>query len=127
MTIIISNISFLSIILFEVTILLEFCMNSSQLTTKYSNHVAQYNRYYALLIDQIAHIYHICEKQCIEYIFRVSHILQLILQAFKRGKYLPILHQTTCDNYFVIKCFVKLNMVSVHSYLLNASSLFNTI
>ena len=41
-------------------------------------------------------------------IFRVSHILQLILQQIvakyeKRGKYMLILHEATCDSYFIVK------------------------
>ena len=42
-------------------------------------------------------------------IFRVSHILQLISRAFeiiakheKRGKYMPILQDKPCDNYFIV-------------------------
>ena len=43
-------------------------------------------------------------------IFRVSHILQLIEKKYeKRGKYLPILHEATCDNYFIVKCLFKSN------------------
>ena len=41
-------------------------------------------------------------------IFRVSHILQLITAKYeKRGKYLSILHEATCDNYFIVKCLSK--------------------
>ena len=38
-----------------------------------------------------------------------SHILQLeiIAKYEKRGKYLPILHEATCDNYFIVKCLFK--------------------
>ena len=41
-------------------------------------------------------------------IFRVSHILQLICNLIiaryeKLGKYLPTLHEATCDNYFIVK------------------------
>ena len=48
-------------------------------------------------------------------IFRVSHILQLILQQIiakyeKRGKYMLILHEATCDNYFVVKWLLKSNV-----------------
>ena len=28
----------------------------------------------------------------------------------KRGRYLPILHEATCDNYFIVKCLLKSNM-----------------
>ena len=50
-------------------------------------------------------------------IFRVSHILQftskiiikIIAKYEKRGKYLPILHEVTCYNYFIVKCLLKSN------------------
>ena len=49
-------------------------------------------------------------------IFRVSHICNLFHEASeitakyeKRGKYLPILHEATCDNYFIVKCLFYLN------------------
>ena len=31
----------------------------------------------------------------------------------KRGKYLPILHEATCDNYFIVKCLLKSNVARV--------------
>ena len=31
----------------------------------------------------------------------------------KRGKYLPILQEATCDNYFIVKCLFKLNVSRV--------------
>ena len=31
----------------------------------------------------------------------------------KRGKYLPILHETMCNNYFIVKCLLKSNVVRV--------------
>ena len=43
-------------------------------------------------------------------IFRVSHILQLkeiIAKYEKWEKYLPILHEAKCDNYFIAKCSLK--------------------
>ena len=48
-------------------------------------------------------------------IFRVSHILQLILQQIiakyeKGGKYMLILHEATCDSYFVVKWLLKSNV-----------------
>ena len=45
-------------------------------------------------------------------IFRVSHILQHeIIAKYEEREYdLRILHEVTCDNYFTIKCFLKLNM-----------------
>ena len=42
-------------------------------------------------------------------IFRIFHILQLIAKYEKRGKYLPILYEVTCDNYFIVKCLLKSN------------------
>ena len=35
---------------------------------------------------------------------------EVITKYKKRGKYLPILHETTCDNYFVVKYLLKLNV-----------------
>ena len=32
---------------------------------------------------------------------------QIIAKYEKRGKYLPILHKATCDNYFTVKCLFK--------------------
>ena len=44
-------------------------------------------------------------------IFQLSHIL---LPKFeKRGKYLPILLEATCDNYFIVKCLLKLNVARI--------------
>ena len=45
-------------------------------------------------------------------ILQVSHILQreIIAKYEKREYDLPILHEVTCDNYFTIKCLLKLNM-----------------
>ena len=42
----------------------------------------------------------------------VSHILQheIIAKYEKREYDLPILHEVTCDNYFTIKCLLKINM-----------------
>ena len=31
----------------------------------------------------------------------------------KRGKYLPILHESTCDNYFTVQCLLKSNVARV--------------
>ena len=36
-------------------------------------------------------------------IFAVSYIWQITAKYEKRGKYLPILHEETCDNYFIVK------------------------
>ena len=34
----------------------------------------------------------------------------IIAKYQKRGKYLSILHDTTCDNYFIFKCLLKSNV-----------------
>ena len=36
-------------------------------------------------------------------IFAVSYIWQITAKYEKQGKYLPILHEETCDNYFIVK------------------------
>ena len=41
----------------------------------------------------------------------------------KRAKYLPILHEATCDNYFIVKSLFKKNVF----YLLIVSGLLNMI
>ena len=53
-------------------------------------------------------------------IFRVSHIVQLISRAFeiiakneKRGKYMPILHDKPCDNYFIVILVLDLVMTTL--------------
>ena len=33
----------------------------------------------------------------------------LIAKYEKEGKYLPILHEATCNNYFIVKCLFNLN------------------
>ena len=38
---------------------------------------------------------------------------EIIAKNEKRGKYLSILHEATCDNYFIIKCLLKSNVVRV--------------
>ena len=61
---------------------------------------------------------------------RVSHILQLISRGFslaiakyeKRGKHLPILHKSTCDYYFIVKCLLKSNVWRV-IFLINCIEL----
>ena len=70
-------------------------------------------------------------------IFPVSHILQSISRAFrsdikviyeKREKYLPVLHKTTCDNYFTVKCLLKSNEARVKiSDLLIATNMLKII
>ena len=57
-------------------------------------------------------------------IFRFSHVLQLICNLIiaryeKRGKYLPILHETTCDNYFIVKCLTTSNVAGFILVLIN--------
>ena len=32
---------------------------------------------------------------------------EIIAKYEKQGKYLPILHGATCDNYFIVKCLLK--------------------
>ena len=36
--------------------------------------------------------------------------MQIIAKHEKRGKYLPILHEATCDNYFIVKWLLKSNV-----------------
>ena len=58
-----------------------------------------------------------------EKIFRVSYNLRLIskisetrkiiVKYEKREKYMPILHETTSDNYFIVKCLLKPNVTRV--------------
>ena len=38
---------------------------------------------------------------------------EIIAKYEKRGKYLPILHEATCDNYFIVKCLLKSNKARV--------------
>ena len=37
----------------------------------------------------------------------LSYILQITSKYEKRRKYLPILYEATCDNYFIVKCLFK--------------------
>ena len=37
----------------------------------------------------------------------------IVAKYEKGGKYLPILHESTWDNYFIVKCFLKLNVPRV--------------
>ena len=48
-------------------------------------------------------------------IFQVLYILQLemIVLYEKRGNYLPILHEVTCNDYLIITCLLKSNMTRV--------------
>ena len=52
-------------------------------------------------------------------VFQVSHISQLISRAFrqtkyeKQGKCLSVLHDATCDNYFIVKFLLKSNVSRV--------------
>ena len=34
---------------------------------------------------------------------------EIIAKYEKRGKYLPMLHETTCDDYLIVKCLLKSN------------------
>ena len=46
---------------------------------------------------------------------------EIIAKYEKRGKYLSVLKETTCNNYFVVKCVLKSNMARVFllTYLLH--------
>ena len=47
---------------------------------------------------------------------------EIIAKYEKRGKYLPIFHEATCENYFIVKCLLKLNTaraVLLTNFLLN--------
>ena len=35
-----------------------------------------------------------------------------IIKYKKRGTYLPILHEATSDNYFIVKCLLKPNVAT---------------
>ena len=55
-------------------------------------------------------------KQICMYIYSVPCVIWEIFSEFeiatkyeKRGKYLAILHEATCDNYFIAKCLLKSN------------------
>ena len=37
----------------------------------------------------------------------------------KQGKYLPILHEATCDNNFIVKCLLKSNVARITDSLTN--------
>ena len=36
----------------------------------------------------------------------------MIAKYEKRGKYLQILHEATCDNYYIVKCLLKSNVAT---------------
>ena len=38
---------------------------------------------------------------------------EIIVKYEKQGKYLPILYESTCDNYFIVKYLLKSNAVRV--------------
>ena len=45
---------------------------------------------------------------------KVFHEASKIIAKYeKQVKYLPILHEATCDNYFIIKCLPKWNAARV--------------
>ena len=47
----------------------------------------------------------------------------------KQKEYFPILHEAIWNNYFIVKCLLKLNMARgfLLTFLLNGSSLLNTL
>ena len=47
------------------------------------------------------------------------NLFEIIAKYEKRGKYLPIMQEATCDNYFTVKCFLKSNIATI--YLLTNS------
>ena len=57
-------------------------------------------------------------------IFRSSAFFATLVKYEKRGKYLPILHEATCDNYFIVKCLLKWNTARA---ILLTNFLLNTI
>ena len=48
--------------------------------------------------------------------FTSSYASEIIAKYEKGGKYLPILHEATCDNYFIVKWLLKSNIASVILY-----------
>ena len=44
---------------------------------------------------------------------RIAISSDIIAKYEKRGKYLPILHEATCDNYLIVKCLLKSNVAWV--------------
>ena len=60
-----------------------------------------------LYVDVIAR----CRVEYGKYFPRFSYFAAILLLAKyeKRGKYLPILQEATCDNYLIIKCLLKSN------------------
>ena len=38
---------------------------------------------------------------------------KIIANYKKRGKFLPVLHEAMCDNYFIDKCLLKSNIARV--------------
>ena len=45
--------------------------------------------------------------------FLVKFDKTLIAKYEKRGKYLPIFHKATCNNYFIVKCLLKSNVLGI--------------
>ena len=39
--------------------------------------------------------------------FRSLYASEITAKYEKRGKYLTILHEATCDNYFIVKCLFE--------------------
>ena len=49
-----------------------------------------------------------CRVQYGKYFPSFSYFATYLTAKYeKRGKYLPILHEATCDNYFIVKCLSK--------------------
>ena len=74
------------------------------------------------LTNQIADILFVSDKQLLWHgaecnmgnIFNSQmQFISKIAKCEKRGKYLPILHEATCDNYFIFKRFLKSNVAKV--------------
>ena len=39
-------------------------------------------------------------------------LVGIIAKYEKRGNYLPTLHEATCDNYSIVKCLFKSNIIA---------------
>ena len=46
-------------------------------------------------------------------LFTSLHASEILARYDKRGKYLAILHEAMCDNYFIVKCLLRSNMSRV--------------
>ena len=45
--------------------------------------------------------------------FTSLQVSEIIAKYEKRGKYLPILHEAMCDNYFIVKSLLQSNVVKI--------------